>query len=70
MSGYAKDSFVNKRVICHFKSRPTTMKKNTFFLIATLIICSNNLFGQTDNNKFDPLLNKVKNWFNAWDLVY
>jgi hypothetical protein len=46
------------------------MKKNTFFLIATLIICSNNLFGQTDNNKFDPLLNKVKNWFNAWDLVY
>jgi len=46
------------------------MKKNGFFLIATLIICSNNLFGQTDNNKFDPLLNKVKNWFNAWDLVY
>jgi hypothetical protein len=46
------------------------MKKNTFFLIVALIICSNNIFGQTDNNKFDSSLNEVKNWFNAWDLVY
>ncbi|MBF2709779.1 hypothetical protein [Flavobacterium soyangense] len=46
------------------------MKKNNFFLIATLIICSNNLFGQAENNKFDPSLNEVQKWFTAWDLVY
>ena len=46
------------------------LKKNSFFLIVTLIICSNNLFGQTENNKFEQSLNEVKNWFKAWDLVY
>ena len=46
------------------------MKKNRFFLIVTIIICSNNLFGQTEINKFDSSLNEVQKWFTAWDLVY
>jgi hypothetical protein len=46
------------------------MKKNSFLLIAILIISINNLFAQSNSNKFDTSLNDVKNWFKAWDLVY
>ncbi len=58
-TAYKKEIQINKK-----------MKKNRLFIIAILIICSANLFGQIDNNKFDPSLNEVKNWFKAWDLVY
>jgi len=46
------------------------MKKNKFLLVILIFSSSLNLFSQTNNNKYDPSLKEVQNWFNAWDLVY